>query len=147
MKRAQRMRPLQMSGLSVAVVDHGKLAWAHAWGVAQPGQAMTTDTLLQADSISKPVSSVAARQAVEQGRLSLDADIHASLHTWQVPPGAQTVDKPVTLRRLLSHSAGFTVPGFEGNAVGASLPTLLQVLDGLPPANSAAVRVNLPPGT
>lgn len=147
MKLGQRMRQLQVPGLSVAVVDHGQLVWAHAWGVARPGRAMTTDTLMQAASISKPVSAVAALQAVEQGRLSLDADLNASLRTWQVPPGAQTVDKPVTLRRLLSHSAGFTVSGFEGYAVGAPLPTLPQMLDGLPPANSAAVRVDLPPGT
>jgi CubicO group peptidase (beta-lactamase class C family) len=147
MKLAQRMRQLQVPGLSVAVVDHGRLAWAHAWGVAQPGRAMTTDTLMQAASISKPVSAVAALQAVEQGRSSLDADLNASLRSWQVPLGAQTVDRPVTLRRLLSHSAGFSVGGFDGYAVGAPLPTLLQVLDGLPPANSAAVRVDLPPGT
>ncbi len=147
MKLAQRMRELQVPGLSVAVVDHGKLAWAHAWGEAQPGRAMTTDTLMQAASISKPVSAVAALQAVEQGRLGLDTDLNASLRSWQVPPGAQTADKPVTLRRLLSHSAGFTVSGFDGYVVGTPVPTLLQVLDGLPPANSAPVRVDLPPGT
>lgn len=147
MKLAQRMRQLQVPGLSVAVVDHGQLAWAHAWGEAQPGRAMTTDTLMQAASISKPVSAVAALLAVEQGRLSLDADLNVSLRSWQVPPGAQSTDKAVTLRRLLSHSAGFTVEGFDGYAVGAPVPTLLQVLDGLPPANSAAVRVDLQPGT
>lgn len=144
---AQRMRQLKVPGLSVAVVDRGELVWAHAWGVSKPGRAMTTETVLQAASISKPVSAVAALQAVEQGRLDLDADLNASLRSWRVPPGAQTVDRPVTLRRLLSHSAGFTVPGFEGYAVGQRLPSLLQVLDGLPPANSAAVRVDLPPGT
>jgi CubicO group peptidase (beta-lactamase class C family) len=147
MKLAQRMRQLRVPGLSVAVVDHGQLEWAHAWGVAQPGRAMTTDTLMQAASISKPVSAVAALQAAEQGRLSLDADLNARLRSWQVPPGAQTSDRPVTLRRLLSHSAGFTVSGFDGYALGTPVPTLLQVLDGLPPANSAAVRVDLPPGT
>lgn len=147
LRLAQRMRELQVPGLSVAVIDHGQLVWAHAWGVAQPGRMMTTDTLLQAASISKPTSAVAALQLVEQGQIGLDTDINASLRSWKVPPGAQTSDHPATLRRLLSHSAGFTVSGFDGYAEGTSVPTLLQVLDGLPPANSEAVRVDIPPGS
>lgn len=144
---AMRMRELKVPGLSVAVVDHGQLAWAHAWGMARPGVPMSTSTLLQAASISKPVSAVAALQAVELGQLSLDGDLNTSLRTWHIPQGAQSAAKPVSLRHLLSHSAGFTVAGFEGYAVGSTVPTLLQVLDGLPPANSAAVRVDIAPGT
>ena len=143
----QRMKELQVPGLSVAVVDHGQLAWAHAWGMARQGQPMTVDTLMQAASISKPVAAVAALQGVEKGLVSLDGDLNASLRTWKIPPGAQTADSPVTLRRLLSHSAGFTVAGFGGYPVGEPVPTLLQVLDGLPPANSAPVRVDLTPGS
>ena len=143
----QRMMELQVPGLSVAVVDHGQLAWAHAWGMAQQGQPMTIDTLMQAASISKPVAAVAALQGVEQGRVSLDTDLNASLRGWKIPAGAQSAEKPVTLRRLLSHSAGFTVAGFDGYPVGAPVPTLLQVLDGLPPSNSAAVRVDITPGS
>ena len=141
MQLAQPMRQLLVPGLSVAVVDHGQRVWVHAWGMAQSGLPMTTDTLMQAASISKPLCAVAALQWVEQGRLSLDADINPSLRSWQVQPGAQAADKPVTLRRLLSHSAGFTVSGFEGYAVGAAMPSLLQVLDGLPPSNSAAIAL------
>jgi CubicO group peptidase (beta-lactamase class C family) len=54
---------------------------------------------------------------------------------------------PVTLRRLLTHSAGTTVSGFRGYAKGEEVPTLLQVLDGLKPANSAPVRVDVPVGS
>ncbi len=147
MRLIQRMRELQVPGLSVAVIERGQLAWAHAWGVARQGQPMTNDTLMQAASISKPVAAVAALQDVEHGRLSLDGDLNASLRSWRIPPGVQTADRPVTLRRLLSHSAGFTVSGFAGYAVGEPVPTLLQLLDGLPPANSAAVRVDVAPGT
>jgi CubicO group peptidase (beta-lactamase class C family) len=53
----------------------------------------------------------------------------------------------VTLRRLLSHSAGLTVHGFRGYAEGGLVPTLLQVLNGELPANSAPVRVDLVPGS
>lgn len=108
---------------------------------------MTPDKPTQAASISKALASVAALQWVEQGRLGLDTDINTALRSWQVPPGAQTAAAPVTLRRLLSHSAGFGVSGFEGYDLTLPVPTLLQVLDGLPPANSAAVRVETAPGS
>ncbi|MEK8046252.1 serine hydrolase [Ideonella margarita] len=147
MRLSDRMRALNIPGLSVAVVDRGQLVWAHAWGTAQPGVVMTPETVLQAASISKPVSAVAALQAVDQGRLGLDTDLTSHLRTWPLPAGAQTADKPVTLRRLLSHNAGFTVSGFNGYLPSGPVPTVLQVLDGLPPANSAAVRVGWLPGS
>jgi CubicO group peptidase (beta-lactamase class C family) len=147
MRLDDRMRHYQVPGLSVAVVDHGQLVWAQAWGVAQFGRRMDTQTLMQAASISKAVSALAALRLVEAGKLGLDVDINTQLRSWQIPPGAQTVDKPVTLRRLLSHSAGFTVSGFRGYAPGNAVPTVLQVLDGLPPANSDPVRVDITPGS
>lgn len=48
---------------------------------------------------------------------------------------------------LLGHSAGTTVHGFRGYAAGAAVPTVQQILDGAAPVNSAAVRVDLAPGT
>ncbi|MGH8186502.1 MAG: serine hydrolase, partial [Steroidobacteraceae bacterium] len=57
-----------------------------------------------------------------------------------------TTRERVTLRRLLSHSAGLTVHGFPGYESGQEVPTLRQILDGERPANSAAVRVDIVPG-
>jgi CubicO group peptidase (beta-lactamase class C family) len=149
MRLADRMRHYRVPGLSVAVVDKGELAWAHAWGVAQIGkpQPLTPNTLMQAASISKALTGIGATKLVEQGKLTLDADVNSALRTWHVPPGAQTTDNPITLRRLLSHSAGLSTPGFAGYARGQAVPTLTQILDGLPPANSEAVRVTAPPGS
>jgi CubicO group peptidase (beta-lactamase class C family) len=53
----------------------------------------------------------------------------------------------VTLRGLLSMTAGVGVPGYAGYQPGAPLPTLQQILDGTPPANSQPVRVDNIPGT
>ena len=53
----------------------------------------------------------------------------------------------VTLRGLLSMTGGIGVPGFLGYAVGAPLPTLTQILDGAPPANSPPVTVIAVPGS
>src|SRR5207302_9003068 len=57
-----------------------------------------------------------------------------------------TEREKVTPRRLLTHSAGLTVWGFPGYALDAPIPTVPQLLDGAPPANTAAVRNDTIPG-
>jgi CubicO group peptidase (beta-lactamase class C family) len=64
-----------------------------------------------------------------------------------VPENDFTRTEKVTLRRVLSHSAGLTVHGFPGYASTETLPTLVQILDGVKPANTAPIRVDTPPGT
>ncbi len=60
--------------------------------------------------------------------------------------GPAAAGEIVSLRRLLSHTAGLTVHGFPGYASTATLPTLVQVLNGTA-ANTAAIRIELKPGT
>ena len=145
---AARMAELKVPGVSVAVINKGAIEWARGYGTAEAGseRAVTPATLFQAASISKPVAALGALRLVEQGTLSLDEDVNLKLSGWKVPPGAQSAAAPVTLRSLLNHSAGTTVHGFRGYAAGESVPTLLQLLDGDKPANSAPVRVATIPG-
>ena len=143
------MRAYKVPGISVAVFDDFEVVWAKTYGVKEAGRPdpVTLDTLFQAGSISKPVAAMAAMHLVERGRFSLDQDINAKLVSWKVPDNEFTKVGKVTLRRLLSHSAGLTVHGFPGYAVGRQVPTVVQVLDGAPPANTAPVRVDMVPGT
>ena len=146
----QRLMELyKVPGVSVAVFDAGHMLWAKAYGVKQVGrpEPVTIETLFQAGSISKPVTAMAALHFVEARRWSLDEDINTRLVSWKVPANDLQKDQKVTLRRLLSHNAGTTVHGFPGYAVGTALPTVVQVLEGAPPANTAPVRVDLVPGT
>jgi CubicO group peptidase (beta-lactamase class C family) len=148
MTLAGRMRHHKVPGVSIAVIDMGRLAWVRAYGDTQAGGVpVTTATLFQAASISKLVVSAAALRLVEQRRLGLDDDVNRSLGAWQVPDNPYTAKRKVTLRGLLSHGAGTGVPGFQGYAQGLPLPTTKQVLDGLPPANSLRVRVESEPGS
>lgn len=146
---ASRMAHYQVPGVSLAVIDHGAIVWARGYGVTRAGGtiAVTPDTLFQAASISKPITAAAALSLVEAGRLTLDTDINRALKSWQLPAADAAEGEPVTLRELLSHTAGLGVPGFDGYAVGAPRPTLRQILDGTPPANSPPIRLNLKPGT
>ena len=146
------MEALKIPGLSVAVFDHGKLVWVKTYGVKEAGQKapVTLDTLFQAGSISKPVAALAVLHYVQLGKFSLDENINDQLISWKLPDNDFTKDQKdqkVTLRRLLSHTAGTTVHGFAGYAVGGKIPTLVQVLNGEPPANNLPIRVDMIPGT
>ncbi|HEY9283527.1 MAG TPA: serine hydrolase [Pyrinomonadaceae bacterium] len=145
---AERMKFYRIPGVSVAVVNEGRVEWARGFGVkdAATNEPVTTETLFQAGSISKPVAALAALRLVEDGKLSLDEDVNAKLVTWRVPENEFTKEQKVTLRRLLTHNAGLTVHGFPGYAAGAPVPTVVQILNGEKPANTAAIRVDTVPG-
>lgn len=146
---ADRMAALKVPGASVAVINDGAIEWAKGYGVAETGASapVTPRTLFQAASISKPVAALAALRLVERGLLSLDEDVNARLVSWKVPENELTTTEKVTLRRLLSHTAGLTVHGFGGYPADAAVPTVVELLDGEKPANSAAVRVDVVPGS
>ena len=138
----------RVPGVSVAVIRNGAIAWAQGFGVLRRGGApVTSETLFQAGSISKPVAAMAALHLVGQGRLSLDADVNQTLTGWKVPASEVARGAVVTLRQLLSHTAGLTVHGFPGYAAGSPVPTLAQILNGEKPANTAPVRVEASPGS
>ena len=146
---AERMEFYGVPGASIAVLNDGKIEWARAYGVsdASGGRPATERTLFQAASMSKPVAAVSALQLVEEGLVDLDTDVNEYLYSWKVPPSDAANGEPVTLRRLLTHSAGLTVHGFPGYARDVELATPLQVLDGSGPANTAAIRIDVEPGT
>jgi CubicO group peptidase (beta-lactamase class C family) len=145
---ADRMAELKVPGISIAVIHEGRIEWARGFGVTRVGgPAVTPDTLFQAASISKPVFALAVMRQVQAGKLSLDADVNDYLKSWKVPDNEFTSEQKVTLRRVLSHSAGLTVHGFPGYEAGTKLPTTLQILDGASPANNPAIRVDTTPGS
>lgn len=142
-----RMKAYGVPGVSVAVIHRGKLEWARGWGVRDSNNCapVTPQTDFQAASISKVVTALTALRLVQQGKLSLDRDINNYLKSWKLTRDQKLAPNPVTLRELLSHTAGLNVHGFPGYAVGAQIPTPVQVLKGEAPAVTEAVKVVLPP--
>ncbi|CAA9368964.1 MAG: Beta-lactamase class C and other penicillin binding proteins [uncultured Gemmatimonadetes bacterium] len=145
----ERMLHYRVPGVSVAVIEGGRIEWARAYGVREAGGTVPVDTatLFQSASISKPVTTVAALRLVERGRLALDEDVNLRLASWHIPPSPFMADEKVTLRRILTHSAGLSVSGFAGYTPGEPVPTPVQVLDGAFPAHSEPVRVTTVPGS
>ena len=143
-----RMRDHHIPGLSLAIIQGADIE-ARCYGFTDQSHQhlVTPTTLFQAGSISKSVAAFGALHLVQQGQLSLDADVNTELRAWKVPENKFTHDQKVTLRGILSHSAGLTVHGFGGYARGGPVPTLLEVLNGTKPANSSPIRVDVVPGT
>jgi CubicO group peptidase (beta-lactamase class C family) len=143
-----RMKHYNVPGVSIAVFDEGQILWARGFGLADisANKPMTPETLFQAASVSKSVTAFAALQLVQQGKLDLDEDVNRKLASWRVPENEFTRNERVTLRRLLSHTAGFNVASVGGYRAGEPLPTTVQILDGQKPANNEPVRVDRVPG-
>jgi CubicO group peptidase (beta-lactamase class C family) len=140
-----RMLHYRVPAVSIAVIHQNQIAWAHAFQTGLAFRPVTAKTLFEAASISKPIAAAGALTLVASGKLSLDVDVNSELRSWKLPASAYTQHHAVTLRELLSHTAGVDVPGFAGYARGTPIPTTIEVLDGRPPANSAAVRVEMTP--
>jgi CubicO group peptidase (beta-lactamase class C family) len=145
----ERMHYYNIPSISIAVINNGKIAWAKAYGLADvtDNRKADTHTLYQAASISKSINALCIIKLAQDGKLDLDKDIRIWLKTWTFPDNDLSKGKTITLKNLLSHTAGLSTGGFRGYLKGDSLPTTNQILDGMHPANSDAVKPTLVPGT
>jgi len=143
-----RMRSYHVPAVSIAVIDNFRVVFAKGYGVTEFGGAKPVDstTLFLAGSISKPVFTSGFLRLLNERKISLDTNVNALLTSWHLPESRFTEHEKVTLRRLLTHTAGLTVWGFPGYALDGPVPTVPQLLDGLPPANTPAVRNDTTPG-
>jgi CubicO group peptidase (beta-lactamase class C family) len=103
--------PLQLArediaGAVIVVVKDGKILFAKGYGYANVEKRIPVSpdaTLFRPGSISKLFNWTAIMQQVEQGKLDLDRDVNDYLDL-KIPP---TFPKPITLRDIMTHTAGF----------------------------------------
>ncbi|HZF30643.1 MAG TPA: serine hydrolase [Gammaproteobacteria bacterium] len=130
-------------GGSLVIVDNGKVIEQRGWGIALESprlnthEAVTEATRFQAASLSKTVNALVVLSMVRDGLLSLDDPVNAHLRTWKLPGDAERV----TLHRLLSHTGGISVHGFQGYCYKDPRPTLVETLEGTEPANNKPIRI------
>jgi CubicO group peptidase (beta-lactamase class C family) len=96
---------------TIAVVKDGALFFAKGYGFADREKRIPIDpatTLIRPGSISKLFTWTAVMQLVEQGKLDLDADVNSYLKTFKIPA---TYPQPITMKNLLTHTAGFEEQG------------------------------------
>ena len=96
-----------VAGLAVGVVRGGSLAWFRGHGVAdiESGAPVGKDTVFRIDSLTKTMTAVAVMQLWEQGLVDIDAPAGGYLRAYRLVP-ARASFRPVTLRHLLTHTAG-----------------------------------------
>lgn len=143
------MDTLGVPGVSIAVIDNYEVVWARGYGSLAAGDSHSTvnaQTVFQAASIAKPVTALTVMHHVERGDLNLDADIRTVLRAWTLPGDGPYAASAVTLRQLLSHTAGIKAGGFAGYERSSALPTTLQILNGEEPALNTLATIESAPG-
>ena len=137
-----RMKFYKIPSVSLAVINNGRLEWAKTYGYAdiEMERLANAATLYQVASITKSVNGLAIMKLVQDGNLSMTNDIRNYLKSWTFPDNEFSKNKLITLKNLLSHTAGLSVHGFIGYRVSDSLPTINQILNGERPANNEAVK-------
>ncbi|KAF0700865.1 Aste57867_8617 [Aphanomyces stellatus] len=142
------------AAVSVAVFRDGRI---HTFESPSPldKRPVTQHTRFQAASISKPVTAMAVLKLVDQGLLDLDVDVRTYLKdaAWTLPftNGVDPSSVAITLRHLLSHTAGTTVHGFCGYGIGAPPISTIDILNNVKfdvtVFDDGAVVVDRAPGT
>ncbi len=139
-----RLKEYNVKGISIALIEGGEIKWAKGYGVANETDSISKHTLFQAGSISKPITALAALKLVSEGKLDLDTDIRQYLKSWELPKNDYDRVNKVTLRKLLSHTAGINVSGFTGYVKSENKPTLNDILNG--EAKNDAIKLDTIPG-
>lgn len=104
--------------------------------------------MFQAASTSKTIAAMTSMKAIQDGGFALDQDVNTILKSWKLPGGEFMKERPVTPCALMSHTSGTGDGfGFPGYAPGSPLPTVVPILDGTPPSNLRAVRLERAPMT
>ncbi len=145
----EQMERLGVPGVSIAVIKSGKLDWAKGYGKIQHGSLVNidTETMFSVGSISKVGAAVTTLRLVQIGKLDLKTNVNDYLSRWKVKENRYNEKEPVSLRRIMSHTAGLTVHGFADFLPNESLPSLLEILNGNGNAKNGPIYVNIPVGS
>lgn len=136
-----------LKGLSVAVFDDYKIIWKGAWGVKYDSVPLNEETSFSTASISKAVTGLLFTILEEKGLLDLNVPVNNYLKRWKIPKNEFNKDTPVTLKHLLSHTAGTTQHGFADFYLGEKVPTILESVQGKLPRYDKEIEVVFKPGT
>jgi len=139
----QRMGFYKVPGVSLAALDKGRLEWARAYGRRdmQVESPLTTETAFQAGGLGLLVTSVLALQIAAEGVIGLDEDVRPRLRSWKFPAEFEPGPGGISLRALLSQSAGLSDQVLAGYGPDEPLPSLAQSLSGEKPAKNGPLWV------
>jgi CubicO group peptidase (beta-lactamase class C family) len=145
----ERMKYYNVPGVSIAVIKDYKIDWAKGYGLADTSKntPVTTETMFSAGSISKFLMAVTALKMVENKQIELEKPINNYLTSWKITENDFTKKTPITLRMLLSHSAGTSQSSYFGFTPTQPVPTIVEILSGAKISETRPVVVNSEPNT
>lgn len=132
----QLMAEHKIPGVVITVIKDHKVLFTNSFGIMdeKTKAPVTEATVFQVASMSKAVTAVGVMQLVQDGHLDLDADVNARLQTWKIKENRFNRGHAITLRQLLTHTAGMNNGpgrlGFPGIPPSHPLPTPLELLEG-----------------
>jgi CubicO group peptidase (beta-lactamase class C family) len=150
----QTMRGLvdegKLAAVTTLVARHGKVVHADAYGVQSldTKKPVTRDTIFRIASMTKPITGVAMMMLWEQGKWTLDDPVAKHIPEFaglkvKTPSGDVAQTAPMTMRQLMSHTAGFDVSaGYEAADLANRNQTLQAMIDKL-----AKLPLPVQPGT
>ena len=131
----------KLGGVTTLVARHGKVVYVDAYGVQDltTGTPVRTDTIFRIASMTKPIVGVAMMMLWEQGRWALDDPVAKHIPEFAAlkvatPNGEVPQTKPMTMRQLMSHTAGFDVNAayVKANFGESDLEAMIAKLSKLP---------------
>lgn len=136
-------------GVSVALIDNYHVVWAKGFGTTEVGtiDSVTTETLFQVASITKSMTAMAVMKKVKEGSISLTEDVDKQLTSWHIPENNFSRESHITVKGLLSHTAGVSNSQFPGYHLNDKLPTIVQALNAEAPAQNEKVKIISKPGS
>ncbi len=142
-----RMKYYKVPGVSIAVIKDYKIDWAKGYGLADTSKniPVTTKTMFSAGSISKFLMAVTALKMVENGQIELEKPVNNYLTSWKITENDFTKKTPITIRMLLSHSAGTSQSSYFGFTPTHPLPSIVEILSGAKISETRPVVVNSEP--
>lgn len=145
------MKDYTVAGLSIALIDNGQISMAEGFGLLEAGtnKKVNSNSIFNACSISKFLTSMLVMILTEQGILDLDEDVNNRLSSWKVPDNKFTQNKKVTLRTLLSHQSGVIDPegSFTELISTAGVPNIVELLEGRSPYCQVPIKAKFEPGS
>lgn len=125
------MKKYNIPGVSIASINNGEIEWIENYGYADKNKKLpvNNNTIFQVGSISKTFTAWGIMNLVEEGKLDLDTSVENYLTRWHIPDTTFNKDY-VTIRKILSHTAGLSVPSYAGYSPNSTLPSIEQSLSG-----------------
>ncbi len=138
-KIQERLKEKKVPGMAIAIIDNGAIVYKKGigWADVKNQIKVNPETGFNIGSISKLFTAWGIMKLVEMGKVDLDAPVEKYLSRWKLPDSKFDKSK-VTIRALLSHTAGISVHGYPGFPPEDLLPSLEESLEG----NNGPVRAD-----